>query len=82
MASQVASSHGDSFCGWGGKGEVDSQPSPAFCPFLSSLTQAALISSESKETKGDGASFKIRPVRSPYLQLGFIRRAGKPYPTL
>lgn len=51
-------------------------------PLLGSLTQAAPIGSESREAKGDGASFKIRPVRSPYLQLAFIRRAGKPYPTL
>lgn len=80
MASQDISSHTDSFHGWGGKGEVDSQPSPAPLP-ICSLTQAAPISSESREAKGDGSSFKIRPVRSPYLQLGFIRRAGKPYPT-
>lgn len=50
------------------------------CQFLSSLTQAVPIGSESREAKGDGASFKIRAVRSPYLQLGFIRQAGKPYP--
>lgn len=64
-----------------GEGGLPALPSP-FVHFFFSLIQAVLIGSESRESKGNGASFKIRPVRSPYLQLDFIRRAGKPYPTL
>lgn len=80
-----ASSHRDSFCAWGGRERTGGCRLPAFpSPFTHffAFLQAAPIGSELREAKGIGASFKIRPVRSPYLQLGFIRRAGRPYPIL